>query len=182
MLIGLSGSGKSHLADAVASRLGAALVSSDGTRRRLLGLAPGQRADAPYGRGPYAPETRARVYAAMHARAAEHLRHGRGVLLDATYASRDEREAARHMAEAAAAPLLALEVQADEAAVRRHLALREAEPHPASDARWEVYLAQRQHFEPPDEFAPNRRLRVDGGLPLRENVGRVLAFVRDAIR
>lgn len=175
MMVGLSGTGKSHLADGVAARLGAALVSSDATRRRILILAPGEHAHAPYGEGAYTSEARERVYAAMRGQAALHLGRGRGVVLDATHSTRAARDAVRRMAEEWGAPLVAVEVRADEATVRARLARREAEPQSASDARWETYLAQRQRFEPADELPPSALLRLEGARPLRENIGRVVA-------
>jgi predicted kinase len=178
MTVGLSGSGKSYLAGGIAGRLGAALLSSDTTRRRLLGMRPGEHAHVPYGQGIYAEQTRERVYGEMHARAADHLRQGRSVILDATYASRTDRDAAQRVARTAGVPLVAVEVVADEAAVRSHLARRAGEPQAASDARWAIYLAQRSRFEPPDELLAGARVRVDGARPLRENVERVLGVVR----
>ena len=56
----------------------------------------------------------------------------------------------------------------------RHLARRAGEPQAASDARWEIYVGQRDRFEPPDELPAGARLRVDGARPLRENIERVL--------
>jgi len=177
MLVGLSGTGKSYLADGVAARLGTALVSSDATRRRILALRPGEHAYAPYGGGAYTSEARERVYSAMRERAAAHLSQGRGVVLDATHGTRAARDAVRRMAERAGAPLLALEVGADEATVRTRLARRAAEPQSASDARWETYLAQRREFEPPDELPAAARLRIDSARHLHENIERVLAAV-----
>lgn len=178
MMVGLSGSGKSYLAGGLAGRLGAALLSSDATRRELLGMPAGAHEHVEYGRGVYAEAARERVYDEMHARAAAHLRQGRSVIMDATYASRRDRDAARRVADAAGVRLIAVEVAAEEATVRSHLARRAGEPQSASDARWEIYLAQRERFEPPDEVAPRARLRVDGGRPLRQNIERVLDAVR----
>ena len=178
MMAGLSGSGKSYVAGGLAGRLGAALLSSDVTRRELLGVPPGAHEHVPYGHGVYTEEARERVYEEMHARAAAHLRQGHSVILDATYARRSDRGAAQRVAAAAGVPLVAVEVVAEEAAVRAHLARRAGEPQAASDARWEIYVAQRARFEPPDEIAPRARLRVDGARPLRENVERILEAVR----
>jgi hypothetical protein len=180
VMVGLSGSGKSHMAGAVASRLGAVLLRSDMARRRLAGMVVGEHADLPYGSGVYSDEGRAQVYEVLHASALEHLRRGRPVVLDATYARLADRNAARRVAEAAGVPAMVLQVMCDEGTVRRRLARRREESATVSDARWETYLAQREHFQPPhdDEVAPERLLRLDGAASLRENVERALRAVR----
>ncbi len=44
----------------------------------------------------------------------------------------------------------------------------------ASEGRWEVYLAQKARYEPPDETAASQRLTVDTTLPLEEQIVAVL--------
>ena len=94
LMVGLSGSGKSYVAAALAGRLGAALVSSDAIRASVaMGAATGP--DLAYGAGAYTDDARARVYGELHRRAERHLALARSVILDATYLRRDDRRSAR---------------------------------------------------------------------------------------
>lgn len=175
MMVGLSGTGKSHVAGALAARTGAALLRSDVVRKQLLGVATDDPMRADPGGGIYSGAARADVYGAMHQRAADHLARGRSAILDATYINRSNRDAARAVADAAGVPLLAVEVTADELLVRAQLAQRDAEPGGASDAGWRVYLDQQRQFEVPDEIPAGRKVRIDTSRTLESNVNAVVA-------
>jgi hypothetical protein len=173
MMIGLAGSGKSYVASAIACRVGGAVVSSDVVRREAAAMDAAPRPGVPYGAGAYSSEARARVYEELHRRAAGHLAQGRSVVLDATHIRRGDRLAARRLAQDAGARFLAVHVIADEATVRARLDERAAAGAAVSDARWDVYLGQRERFEPPDELSETELVRIDSGRPLHENVARV---------
>jgi len=177
MMVGLSGSGKSHLARALAARTGAALVVSDAVRKELLGVAAGKRLDAAYGEGAYTAAERDRVYREMLGRATAHLAAGRRVVLDATHIARADRDRVSAVAHERGVPLLAVVVEASEDAVRRHFAARTEDAEQPSDARIDVYRAQRARYQPPDEVDARRTVRVDGAAPLATNVPLVLAAI-----
>ena len=109
---GLPGTGKSTVADGLADRLGAVVVSSDPLRKQLAGLSPTDPAGAGYGEGLYRAEHTAATYAAMRARAAELLGRGESVVLDASWTDAEERARAVRLAEDAAAELTCLECRA----------------------------------------------------------------------
>ncbi|MBI5285214.1 MAG: AAA family ATPase [Chloroflexi bacterium] len=180
MMIGLAGSGKSYVANAIACRMGAAVVTSDVVRREMADERAVSSPGAPYGSGAYSIESRARVYDEMHRRAVQHLAQGRSVVLDATHISRGDRLAARRLAQDAGARLLAVHVVADETTVRARLDERTAAGDAVSDARWNVYLSQRERFEPPDELSEADLVRIDSGRPLHENVVEVLKGIASA--
>jgi predicted kinase len=175
MMVGLSGSGKSHLANALAGRIGAALVSSDAARKRMRGLEAGASLAAPYGSAAYAEEERERVYRMMLDRAREHVVRKRSVVLDATYIRCGDRNAVASLASALGVPLLGIVVDTPEEAVRRHLRSRGQEGGAASDADWAIYVEQRKRFEPPDEIDASRCVIVDGSRPVEENIARIMA-------
>jgi hypothetical protein len=177
MMIGLSGTGKSYVAGALASRVGAALVRSDVVRKQAAGVDPATPMRAALDTGIYADAARASVYPLMHGRARDYLARGHSVILDATYISRGNREAARRVAADAGVPFVAIEVTAAEDLVRSHLASRQAKPGTASDAGWEVYLAQRRRFEPTDEIPSESILRIDAAHPLVANVDAAVAAI-----
>lgn len=124
---GLSGSGKSTLAWALAARLGAVVLRSDVIRKGFWGVPLTERlaSDA------YTPETSARVYAEMRARAAMALAGGATVILDAAHFREDERIAAEAVAAEAGVPFQGLWLDAP----LDHLKARvEARAADASDA------------------------------------------------
>jgi aminoglycoside phosphotransferase family enzyme/predicted kinase len=173
VVVGLAGSGKSYLANAVAGRAGFAVVSSDAVRDEISARGGGATA---YGAGRYADEARAAVYDAMRARAAAYLSEGESVILDATHITRAERRRAYELARAAGAHLVVVDVRSDEAHTREHVALRESDATAASEGRWEIYLAQRDAFEPLDELPRRARLvAVDGSAALASNIEQVLS-------
>jgi predicted kinase len=170
MMIGLSGTGKSFLARALACRAQSALVSSDAVRRSAVSEPPRHTG---WGEAAYTDAQRSRVYARMMQRAAEHLAVGRSVVLDATFIARADRAAAIELASSHGVALLAVEVIAPDEVVRRRMAARE-QSGALSDARWDTYLEQRHRFEPPSELPADQHLRVDGTRPLEELIPTVL--------
>ncbi|MCA3261497.1 MAG: AAA family ATPase [Telmatospirillum sp.] len=88
---GLSGTGKSVLAAALAPSVGAApgalVLRSDVERKRLAGLAP----EVKLPKSAYATEASAAVYASLHSRARTALDAGHSVIVDAVYADAAER-------------------------------------------------------------------------------------------
>jgi aminoglycoside phosphotransferase family enzyme/predicted kinase len=155
---GLSGSGKSTLASLLAEATGFTLLSSDVIRTR--------RADAaatdigPYGAGRYTAESRAATYAALVAEAGALLAGGQGVIVDATWMRRADRDRLAAEARAQRRSLVYVECRADEAVTRERLEARARTPS-LSDARWDTYLEQRAAWEPfrEDEAC----VRVDTG-------------------
>ncbi|MGW2642842.1 bifunctional aminoglycoside phosphotransferase/ATP-binding protein [Streptomyces sp. NPDC001348] len=167
---GLPGSGKSTLSGALADRLGVTLLSSDRLRKELAGIPAERSAAAGYGEGLYTPEWTARTYAALLERAAALLSCGESVVLDATWSSAEQREAALRVAERTSSDLLALHchVPGDVSAAR----LNTRAPG-ASDAGLAIATAMAA-TEPPWPEA----VAVDTSGPLESTVTRALAAVR----
>jgi hypothetical protein len=177
-MVGLSGSGKSFLANALAARLGAVVISSDIVRKRLAGVEPTERQAEPWQRGIYAPERTERTYEAMLVEAEPHLARGRPVILDATFLLQRHREAARELAHRSGARYLAVECLAEESLARERLARRSEDSWTASDGRWEIFAAQRERFEPLTEVSKRELLRVDTARPLGEQLDIIAAALR----
>jgi predicted kinase len=102
---GLPGTGKSTLAAALADRFGAALLQTDVVRGELsaTGELPRPAGD---GREPYTPAARATVYANLLGRARHRLARGASVVLDASWAREEDRQAARRLAESTRSTLV----------------------------------------------------------------------------
>jgi aminoglycoside phosphotransferase family enzyme/predicted kinase len=172
VVCGLTGSGKSVLAEAVSRVLGARVFEADATRKRLAGLAPTDPRDDALDDGLYTPAMNARVYTALLEGAAGELAAGRSVILDATYRRRADREAAAALARRFGARLVVVECVADEATCLARIARRREDPGRHSDSRPEVFFAQRAAFEPLDELPD--RLTIDTTLPLAHQVRAVV--------
>jgi aminoglycoside phosphotransferase family enzyme/predicted kinase len=174
-MVGLSGTGKSYLANALAARLGAVVISSDVTRKRLAGAEPTDRHVEPWEKGIYAPDMTERTYDAMLAEAEPHLERGRPVVLDATFLLRRHREAAKDVSRRLGAGYLAVECVVDESVARDRLARRPDDPWTASDGRWEIFTVQRERFEPLTEVPRRELLRADTSRPLGEQLDIIAA-------
>ncbi|WP_368744429.1 AAA family ATPase [Desertibaculum subflavum] len=136
---GLSGTGKTTLARALAPRLdgapGAVVLRSDEIRKCLLGRLPTERL-APED---YAPELSPRVYAALRERAGAALAAGRAVVVDAVHARPEERSAIEAVATAAGVRFDGLWLEAPRATLTARLAHRQGD---ASDATAAVLQEQ----------------------------------------
>lgn len=180
VFVGLSGSGKSNVAAALEARTGFRRWSSDVVRKELAGLAPLERVGAERARDLYSAQFSARTYAALYAYAERDLCSGRGVILDATFLRRVDRDRARELADRLGAPLLIVECRCDEEEIRRRLARRNAEGIDASDADWSVYLQQRRVFEPTATDEPAICVDTTRGIaePLERTEARLLEITR----
>ena len=128
---GLSGSGKSSVARALAPGLGAEpgaiILRSDEIRKRLWGVGPKDRLppDA------YGPQGSERVYRVMIDEARRLLAAGRTVILDAVFLRRAERDAARALAAASAVSFIGAWLEAPAEVLRARVRVRAGD---ASDA------------------------------------------------
>ena len=168
---GLSGSGKSTLAHRLAPFIGAvpgaAVLRSDEIRKRLCGVAPGERL-GPEG---YLPGVSERVYARMAELASTVLREGHGVIADAVYVRETARGAIEDAAKAAAVPFVGLWLEAPESVL---VARTEARRGDVSDADAKVVL--RQQRQDPGSVSWHR---LDGSLEPDAVMARALAYLRE---
>ncbi len=143
---GLSGTGKSALAGAVAPRLGRApgalWLRSDVERKAMFGVAETDPLDA----GAYAPEVTRRVYRRIDDKARCALAAGSSVILDATFARADERVAALRVAAEVGAAFDGLLLEAPLAVRLSRVIARSAD---ASDA--DAAVAERQRADSLEE-------------------------------
>jgi hypothetical protein len=167
---GLSGTGKSTVAAALAGDLGigagARVLRSDVLRKRLFGKLPEQRlpGDA------YSIEVNRKVYAALEARAAALLAAGHSVIIDAVSARPEERAAIAEVARRAGTGFTGLWLEAPEATLLARLAVRSKD---ASDATPEVLRRQLAY-----DIGPIDWVRVEAGRPLDD----IMKEVRHALR
>jgi aminoglycoside phosphotransferase family enzyme/predicted kinase len=167
---GLPGSGKSTVARALAERIGAECLASDVLRKELAGAAPGARLSAAVGKGIYSAPLSTLTYRELLVQAERHLRGGRSVVLDATFARTADRRRAAALARAAGGGLVHVECRCPAGVAHERLAARSRPGYAGpSDAGWEVYRSMRRDFEP---FGPDT-VRVDTTKPLEESLGQI---------
>ena len=159
---GLSGTGKTSVARAVAGELGLRVVSADEVRKSLFA----DTAGAGYGEGPYSPEANLLTYRKMLEAGRALLEGDRGVVLDATFRRASDRALARSMASESGACWRLIECRLDEESVRSRLERRAARKEGASDATWATYLRQRGEFEQVEDASPETHLMLDAGAPV----------------
>lgn len=152
---GVSGSGKSHVAQQLVDGWQAQRFRSDVERKRMFGAEEGL----------YGPDATRRTYERMLALGREALAAGYPAVLDATFLDVAWRQAARRLAEAAGVPFLILDCDPPEAVLRERIERRQAEGRDPSDATVDVMLAQRAAREPLTAAERERAVRIGTELP-----------------
>lgn len=141
--VGLSGSGKSALAQELSRRLPAVRLASDHIRKELAGVSETTTLTTDH----YTQEQRGNVYEELRRRAVTYLQRGEHTLLDATFLSETERGAAGELARSQKADFWIVECLCPDSVIRERLQTRQETPN-ASDADLAVYEQQRQTFQP----------------------------------
>lgn len=175
---GLPATGKSSLARRLAERAGVTVLSSDVVRKGLAGLGPGERRFEPFRRGIYAPAFTDRTYRALLDAARPLLAAGQTVVLDASFAQQKHRRWAMRLAAETGAQFLCVECRATDTVIAERLAHRLREGRDPSDARWDIYLAQKRAFQPVTELPAERHVVVNTERPLEKGVQVVTAALR----
>lgn len=150
---GLSGSGKSWLAERLAIVLPAIHLRSDIERKRLAGLAAQDSSDSAPGLGLYAEERTQRTYDHLLELAAAILRGGRIAMVDATFLSRGTRARFVQLAAGFGIKPQLIDCQAPDDVLRERIAARARSGRDPSEADLDVLGWQRQHLQAvtPDE-------------------------------
>jgi aminoglycoside phosphotransferase family enzyme/predicted kinase len=150
VVCGAAATGKTHLAEALASLSGLPRLSSDVVRKELAGISPTERAPD----SAYTERASRRTYRALGERAAA---GPDGAIVDATFRRASDRAA---FAEAFAGRALFVECRAPARVVAERARRREAEPARVSDADAAIAASQLEEFEPLDEIAPGAHLAL----------------------
>lgn len=169
---GIIASGKSTFADALGADLGVPVISSDRTRKALLGVEP----TAPLSHEPwqraYAPELTTRVYEELMRLSRVVLQSGRSVVLDATFASQESRSMARATARDLSAPFCFVECRAPREVTRSRLRER-ASGVSVSDGRLEILDQFVARYEAVTELDPTEHFVADTTEELSEHLRRL---------
>ncbi len=157
---GLSGSGKTHVTDALIGGLRAVRARSDLERKRLLGLAPDARTGSAVGAGIYDAASTKHTYTRLAEIAATALRAGFDAIVDATFLLRAERAQFRAVADQAGARFAILDCDAPESVLRDRVARRERAHSDASEAGLAVLDRQLADREPLGQDEARHAVRV----------------------
>jgi aminoglycoside phosphotransferase family enzyme/predicted kinase len=162
---GLSGAGKSSVAQHIAEALGALRLRSDVERKRLYGLAPTARPDAAAASNPplYSQQATQRTYARLVELAGGLLGAGLSVVIDAASLKQAERRSFQALAQQMGAGFVMLECCAPDAVLRERISARQAAGQDASDATLAVLTLQQRIREPlaAAELAQAQQLDTD---------------------
>lgn len=148
IVCGASATGKTYLADELASMSGLPRLSSDVVRKELAGLGPTERAP----QAVYSDDVSLRTYRELGARAAA---AAEGAIVDATFRRRADREAFSDTFQGRAS---FVECIAPADVVAERASRRELDPARVSDATPALAARQRREFEALDEVAPEAHL------------------------
>ena len=176
LLCGLSGSGKTWLAERLAPALQAVHLRSDVERKRLAGLGAEQRSDAGLGQGLYSAAMSAATYERLRLCAAEVLGGGLSVIVDATCQSREERRRLSALGAAGAAAVDVVLCHAPREVLEARILARGREGMDASEADRSVLALQQASFEPIE--VREGLTVIDADTTRAEVVSRVLAQLR----
>ncbi len=147
-LHGFSGTGKSFVGRRLGERLNITPILSDTIRKELEGLDLTQHRLDKFGEGIYKSSSTEKTYSTLFERAEAQLAEGRTVILDATFGKREYRDRARRMAQKHGCEFKVVECVADDDIVATRLEQRLRLPDEPSDGRWEIYVAQKNSFDP----------------------------------
>jgi uncharacterized protein len=173
---GLSGSGKTTVARAVAGELGLRVVSADAVRKSLFGDTKGSA----YGEGPYGPEANRLTYERLLEEGRKLLTEDGGVVLDATFRREADRAAARLLAAEAGADWRLIECRLAPDEARARLERRAAGGEGLSDATWDTHVRQRAEFDAIGETRGATYLPLDAGGEVAELGRRAADWLRRA--
>ena len=165
LMHGLSGSGKTTVAQVLLESSGAIRMRSDVERKRSHGLVAGDRRGADDAAGLYAPAVSAATYRRLLILATGIVAAGWPVIIDAAFLRREDRDAFRELARRAAVPFVIVACEAGEATLRERVATRERAGADASDAGIDVLERQLATVEPPgaDERGATVTAKTDAG-------------------
>lgn len=159
---GLSGSGKSTAAVAIAAQLGAVRIRTDVERKRLHGLKPLAPTASAVARGAYDTKVTRQVYAHVAGLACRAAHAGFRVVIDGAFLKRWQRNVADAAARDAGVPFVIVAMDAPVEILRERISRRLAARSDASEATQAVLDHQISGFDPleHDELAWTLRMAV----------------------
>lgn len=150
LICGLSGTGKSTIAALLNKEINARIINSDTVRKEIFDIDPYSESKTAFKTGIYTKTGTEKTYAALTQRADSLLKSGRPVILDATFSKLRFRKTAQKIAKKANAEFQIIECILDEKEIKKRLQKR-GKTKNISDADFNIYLKQKELFEPIEE-------------------------------
>ena len=166
LMCGVSGSGKSQLAEQLVPALSAFRVRSDVERKRLFGLQPDQRATATNAEDLYGVDASRRTFDRLAEISEIVLRAGFNLIVDATFTLRAHRHRFREIAERMGARCVVVYCDAEWPVLRSRVNTRFQAGRDASDADQSVLEQQLRSLEAPLDEPAVVIVRTDQPEPL----------------
>jgi aminoglycoside phosphotransferase family enzyme/predicted kinase len=166
LMCGLSGSGKTWLAQRLTTALGAVHVRSDIERKRMAGLPAAGQSHSPVGAGLYSREASLAVYNRLAACATDALRGGYTTVVDATFALAADRSLIRELAARHARTACIVYCRAPREVLQARISQRQQRLDDPSEAGLAVLAWQEAHFEPPQPHEGLPVLELQGPEPV----------------
>ncbi len=169
---GLMGVGKTAIAQELTQFLGATLLRSDERRKHLAGMAPTTQDHSDFGHGIYSANMSEKTYQSLLEEAKTLLAQGHTVIIDASFASHQNREQFRKITKKHRCVFQIIWMTCDPKTILKRLRLRQEAAEDASDGRPELLDQQTRLFQAPLE-EPNV-LMVDTVAEINYNVQIIL--------
>ncbi len=131
---GLSGSGKSHYSQQLATDFQLIHLSSDIERKRLFGLSPLAVSQEATRHNIYSQKASADTYQRLLDLALELLGHGFSVIVDATFLRQSSRQSFQKLAQSCDIPFVIMDLQADTSTLKQRILLRQQQADNPSEA------------------------------------------------
>jgi len=163
---GLSGSGKSVVAERLGEVLPAVRLRSDVERKRLFGLDPLSETESEPDAGIYSAQATVQLYDHLAETAARLARHGEVVIIDATFLHTEQRERVREAAAEAGVPFQVVFAHAPQNVLEERIRARAQSGGDASEADVDILHRQQARAQLPnpedsDVYAVNTTAPVD---------------------
>lgn len=155
VVMGRVGTGKTSVAKQLAKELDWPIFSSDETRKNLAGVPLLERTPPSLREKLYSEQMTKETYKKLVENGLAALATHSGVILDATFSSRRNRNLLRGQCAKAHATLQAVELDVDLEEVKKRLKARDRNAAEISDARLEDFEKLNATYEPPSELAPD---------------------------
>ena len=155
LMCGVSGSGKSWLAERLVPRFAAVRVRSDVERKRLAALEPLARSGSNLDEGLYTAEATDALYRRLEQCAAAAVDGGERVILDATFSNAARRAQIRALASRRGVRCVTLNCTAPRALLIERIERRARSHADPSEATVAVLERQLQRHEPPTDAEPS---------------------------
>ncbi len=173
---GLMGTGKSTLASEIAFEVGLDLVRSDVVRKKIAGIPATERDFSGYNTGIYSADYSKETYGRLLKTAEKTLSSGSGIVLDASFRRRSDREPFRLLAQKLNIPFFIINTSCADELVKQRLTSRMSNVKEPSDGRWEIFYNQKAEFECITENE-GEHIVLDTSRPVDENLDTIIHFL-----